>query len=586
MLPDNFEYEKMSDIGEFFTLLDDLNSRYETDLEVYESAKWKHGTYNKIKKVIAEVTFPQWNRKRGANRIWKLFDRQRWRLENFQESITRLDRKLAKYRYNGINLKNEESIEEGKTFVKLIQDSIENIKNPNISAEITNEPWFTQKDNNSMPHQYIGSFPQVDVDGNIDRLLYSNGLVNVNEINPANWYLNIKFDLRNIILEASTDRTSAKIPFGDMYVLFTFPFTILYQANCSKYITSNASDSIKQWSYVYPYFDGARHPFVSTSGNRRYKKQPNSYGQLRTYSMGNTCFGDLHSDIIKLISSGRFDEALLFLNQWASCYPLTGTSPLNQINTSMIGLDINFPQEIKERILCDTFVCDENADLLLEQGDVGLNDQYIADNCLKCISLDTCRVLRNKLMWSNLQVDYIDKELSKEDRELLRKYYDNNLIYGNQHNSDSLYNGFEKGYAILRNGLRNGRFDLASIRHIFNDIARRSTLEDQETSIIKKSYLSNLLSDENLSILGAGNYSVETFTAIVLELNEKDIMNSLATAFSRNVRMLLESNPDKKLSDYTTLQLEGYISAWSFQSEDTYIPHRIIVKRNITDLKI
>ena len=63
-------------------------------------------------------------------------------------------------------------------------------------------------------------------------------------------------------------------------------------------------------------------------------------------------------------------------------------------------------------------------------------------------------------------------------------------------------------------------------------------------------------------------------------------MNSLASEFSSNVRMLLENNPDKKLSDYTTLQLEGYISAWGFQSDYTYIPYRIIVKRNITDLKI
>jgi len=570
MLPDNLEYEKLSDIGEFFTLLDDLNSKYNTDLQVYKSARWKHGTYDKIKKVITEVTFPQWNSKRGANRIWKLFNRQRWSVQNFQDSIATLDRKLVKYRYNGINLKNEKSIDEGKSFIKLVQDSITNIKSPDISAEITNEPWFTQKDNNKTPDQYIGSFPQVDVDGNIDQLLYNNGYINVNEINPANWYLNIKFDLRNIILEPSTDRTSLEIPFGDMYVLFTFPLTTLYQANCSKYITGNVSETIKQWSYVYPYIDGTRHPFVSTSGNRRYRKQPNCDGQLRTYSMGNTCFGDLHSDIIKLISRGRFDEALLFLNQWASCYPLTGTSPLNQINTSIIGLDINFPREIKERIVCDSYSCSGNADLLLEQNDIGLNDQYIADNCLKCVVLNNCSVLVNKLMWSNLQVNYIDEELSKDDRELLRKYYDNNLVYGNQHNSDSLYNQFEKGYAILRNGLRESRFNLSSIRRIFNDISEGSSI----------------ISNENLSILGTGDYSVETFGAIVSEINEKYIMIRLENEFSHNVRMLFESDPGKGISDYTILELEGYIEAWAFQSNYNYIPHRIIVKRNITDLKI
>ena len=68
------EYEKLSASSEYFRLLNDFNEKYDIDLDYTPKARWKPGTYDKIKNKMRDIEYPHWRNKRGANNLRKLFE--------------------------------------------------------------------------------------------------------------------------------------------------------------------------------------------------------------------------------------------------------------------------------------------------------------------------------------------------------------------------------------------------------------------------------------------------------------------------------------------------------------------------------
>ena len=54
------EYEKLSASSEYFLLLNEFNEKYGIDLDYTPKARWKPGTYDKIKNKMRDIEYPHW----------------------------------------------------------------------------------------------------------------------------------------------------------------------------------------------------------------------------------------------------------------------------------------------------------------------------------------------------------------------------------------------------------------------------------------------------------------------------------------------------------------------------------------------
>ena len=121
---DNLEldYTKLSASREFGEKLEDFNSRYDTALVATKTARWQPGTYDKIKANIDSIIYPHWKKRRGANSINKLLERNNWRYQNFQDELKTLDNKLYRYRKEGIELYTDDDLKKAKSLLYELLD--------------------------------------------------------------------------------------------------------------------------------------------------------------------------------------------------------------------------------------------------------------------------------------------------------------------------------------------------------------------------------------------------------------------------------------------------------------------------------
>ena len=92
------------------------------NLVATKSSRWQPGTYDKIKANIDSIIYPHWKKRRGANSINKLLERNNWRYQNFQDELKTLDNKLYRYRKEGIELYTDDDLKKAKSLLYELLD--------------------------------------------------------------------------------------------------------------------------------------------------------------------------------------------------------------------------------------------------------------------------------------------------------------------------------------------------------------------------------------------------------------------------------------------------------------------------------
>ena len=113
----HLDYKQLSGFAEFTEKLVSFNEKYNMNLVATKSARWQPGTYDKIKANVDSITYPHWKRRRGANSINKLLERNNWRYQNFQDELKTLDNKLYRYRKEGIELYTDDDLKKAKSLL-------------------------------------------------------------------------------------------------------------------------------------------------------------------------------------------------------------------------------------------------------------------------------------------------------------------------------------------------------------------------------------------------------------------------------------------------------------------------------------
>ena len=74
----NVKANMLSEVGDFEEKVNRFKNRWNIDLEFNENARWRPGSYERLKQQVVDALFPQWLKPKGANNISKLTNFDRW----------------------------------------------------------------------------------------------------------------------------------------------------------------------------------------------------------------------------------------------------------------------------------------------------------------------------------------------------------------------------------------------------------------------------------------------------------------------------------------------------------------------------
>ena len=74
----NVQANMLSEIGDFQEKVSQFQDKWNINLEFNENARWRPGSYERLKQQVVDALFPQWQKPKGANNISKLTNFNRW----------------------------------------------------------------------------------------------------------------------------------------------------------------------------------------------------------------------------------------------------------------------------------------------------------------------------------------------------------------------------------------------------------------------------------------------------------------------------------------------------------------------------
>ena len=149
----------------FLDRLDSFNSRYNTDLEVQESARWQQGSYPKFKELAKRIAQPRIDISRTIKTIFRT---DHYNVGNVANELLRLDSRLKDIRSQGIKFFQDEDVE-GQLALDTLMTNLNQsiIDNTGISIEISRTPWFNRDFCHGSSSINKPSLPTMDRNGNI-----------------------------------------------------------------------------------------------------------------------------------------------------------------------------------------------------------------------------------------------------------------------------------------------------------------------------------------------------------------------------------------------------------------------------------
>ena len=379
----HLDYKQLSGFAEFTEQLINFNEKYDMNLVATKSSRWQPGTYDKIKANIDSIIYPHWKKRRGANSINKLLERNNWRYQNFQDELKTLDNKLYRYRKEGIELYTDDDLKKAKSLLYELLDKF-TTEYDDVQISIEPVPHFGRSLRGYSHHHYNDSnsekvarlYPAINQDNqvigtynlnmyesldNYKQVLYDNS----KEISPAKWFINIRVVLRDVhinVTNSNMKQQYEKFPYGDIIVCFTLDLVTLL----SNYRRILNEQHLIKTEYVgivakgFPKYQGLEHPFIYTL---RARNDINMVNYYNSYGSGNACLGALSDEIYYAIFQGNIKLLKSYLKIWASSYSVGATSPLNNISKSTFGVRREWDSNVRGLISGGSTTCQRQIQL-------------------------------------------------------------------------------------------------------------------------------------------------------------------------------------------------------------------------------
>ena len=356
----NINPAQLSSVGAFNRLVNRFQNKWNIELEFNENARWRPGSYERLKGKITHSLFPNWSKPKGANTIRKITRFDNYGIGRFRDELIKIDDELRRFRTSKQTLNEEAAKAEGaedlREYFKSLLVPVKDVK-----VSIDPLPWYTKNskqyrnDRDSIweANWDMPTYPIFDRFGNIGEytgipqleISRREDVYRLNT-NPERWFINISVLLEDIHVDflKRTDTEEIKhleLPFGHMVVCFTMPVlnAVLNYQDIKRRGSSRGVKDVfySNKTHIFPYESILKHPFVYKNNNGRYP-----------YDMGNTCFGDFKPEVLSYLSMGEMGALKGILRKWASTFYLGGTSPLNNPEWMHIGMpkswqDIDFP---------------------------------------------------------------------------------------------------------------------------------------------------------------------------------------------------------------------------------------------------
>mgnify|MGYP003676742792 FL=1 len=443
----HLDYKQLSGHAEFNEKLMSFNNKYDMSLVATKSARWQPGTYDKIKAGVAGVAYPHWKRRRGANSINKLLERNRYSYSNFKSDISKLDDMLYHYRADGIELYGDDDLAESKVLLsQLLEKFTEPIEDMEISIEPI--PHFGRRLRGYAGNTYddVGTgktarlYPHINQDnvivGSYNTTIYDTfdryqdiSKLKIKSTNPSEWFVNVRVAIRDIdIIVTNSEMTKeyAKLPYGDLIVSFTVDLVTLlsgYRRALNKQ-TILKTDFIGVTATKFPKHEAIEHPFVYTLVDSRDK-----LSHFNTYATGNACLGELSKEIYTSLVTGNFLSLKSYLNIWASSFSTGVTSPLNGLQQCHFGVPREWDDTTRAIIPGDSNQCRKQIKRYNTQEEKA---KFCEDFCSNCAISERCRVYGKLTLDKTCWIDDCDKDFAQAYSKLqyhLKDEVDEKQVY-------------------------------------------------------------------------------------------------------------------------------------------------------------
>ena len=100
---------KLSTIGDFYRTLERIESVWDIKLEFNDNARWKPGSYERLKQQVIHALFPHWEKPKGANTIKKLTRSHHYDVTRLRTDLLKIDDELRRFRANKETLDPEDA---------------------------------------------------------------------------------------------------------------------------------------------------------------------------------------------------------------------------------------------------------------------------------------------------------------------------------------------------------------------------------------------------------------------------------------------------------------------------------------------
>ena len=394
----------LSNLGEFRDKVTRFNNKWRIELEYNENARWRPGSYERLKQKVVDAIFPHWAQPKGANTIRKLTKFNQYDMRNLRTDMIAIDEDLRKFRQEKVCLKGDVAAKEGAELLDTLLDNFFNTPD-GVKVTLDSYPFFTKvyRANSDMTfnaeyeHPYQpevlyqdGEILVFDNPGISDNDNYAIKNVNKDSDDPRRWFINMLFHLPDIDINCHQGQDingeiKAKLPYGSLIVGITIP---LYDAvmNYRKLLKGSSRYALNSLdlrfrtchTYKFPHITGIEHPFVYTG----------HWDRFNLYGWGNTCFGEFEDDLQAALYTGNMAHLKILLGIWSKTYPLSGTGPLNTLHKCHIGAPEGWDEYTRQTIGTDIEICKK----VMDNGLPG--DDLLDNHCVTCRLRTSCYLYR------------------------------------------------------------------------------------------------------------------------------------------------------------------------------------------------
>ena len=402
---------ELSNAGQFKAKIHEFQERYNIELEFNENARWRPGSYERLKDKIVKSLFVNWSKPKGANTIRKLTRINTYSINQFKDEMIQIDDELRVFRQENQSLDPNVA---SKSTQECHNEYFSNLLEPveGVYVEINNVPWITRQKRQWDSIRTRGKHWEETWDkeskpefNHLGQIISAWGLdfksiktlqdKYKDTTNPRRWFINISVPIKDIninyYLHRHKEDILTSIPYGNLVVTFSIPiydaikgYSFLKHKTRKKHKYAD-TNQISNHTYAFPKHEGVKHPFVQN----RYPD--NSNNNFYGYDLGNTCFGDFKDDIVNSLYSGVLGNLKAVLNDWSSKFYVGNTTPLNQSEWHHVGLPKTWTEMVKSHIPTTKRLCENVYHQAYRTSEINssfsiqkFKQDYLNDHCNNC----------------------------------------------------------------------------------------------------------------------------------------------------------------------------------------------------------